>query len=207
MPSTISIGRAPSNHIVIQCPTVSLTHALITFIEDGTIVYSDKSTNGSIINGKALRGSAVYIKAGDQIVLPGKILIDWSTLNRYNPYSHSEPAVIRPGLHESPEPKPDPQPGDHDNEIPEPKQHNTCGKLSLIFSLVAIVLYIPPISFLGVLFSSAALVLGFIGLFFKPKGKAIAGLILSIIVPVIWCLGIMMILGGIDSVIDDIYYY
>lgn len=210
MPTTISIGRAPSNHIVVQHPAVSGTHALITFIEDGMIVYSDKSTNGSTINGKALRGSAAYIKVGDQILLPGNILLDWATLNRYNPYS---PVGFAPQPQQQPQqPVLDESAYNRQNEtqavdVPaeeEESHRNVCGLLSLILSLVAIPFYF--FEFIGAFFSFAAFVLGIIGLFFKPKGKAIAGLILSLVIPGIIVLIVLAIVDAGLSMIDSIYY-
>lgn len=49
----ITIGRLKNNHIVIDDPTVSGTHARIDMVRDGQFIVRDlESSNGIFINGK-----------------------------------------------------------------------------------------------------------------------------------------------------------
>lgn len=204
MPHTISIGRGPSNDILVSQPAVSSSHALMTFAEDGKIIYTDNSTNGTTVNGKFVRHMSVYVQPGDIILLPGNYLLNWATINSRNPYSN---------VRQAPQPQPCYQPQyqapvqENIQEVvynvnpPMPPQEdkNTCGLLSLIFAIIAIVTYVPPITPLGMLFNLAAFILGIVGLFHKPIGKALAGLILSIVGPLIWLILVYVILGSVAA--------
>lgn len=199
MPYTISIGRGPSNDIIVNQPAVSSSHAIITFAEDGSIIYTDNSTNGTTVNGKYVRGRSVYVHEGEIILLPGNILLNWNTINSRNPYSTMRPQREEP----QPQPAPAPQPafqavesGVVTVDTPVAPRRNTCGLLSLIFSLVAIPLYfIPILNVIGLILGVVAFILGFIGVFRSPRGKAIAGMIISVLFPIIAWLVLMTALG------------
>lgn len=63
--SDISIGRDPSNDIVIADPAVSLVHCQIYFEQEMPIVKDLGSTNGTLINGKRIISS--HINDGDSL--------------------------------------------------------------------------------------------------------------------------------------------
>lgn len=196
MPHTISIGRGTNNDIVLQHQAISTYHAIVTFGEDGNVIYTDNSTNGTQINGKFVRGRSVYVTPGDQILLPGRVLLDWRLLSSRNPYSGA--GARQQGTQPQPQPRemPEPEILEVDVDVEEKPRRNVCGLLSLIFSLVALPFYLVIIlSYVGWAFSLAAFILGFIGVFRSPRGKAIAGLVLSILVPVID----IILLGAIIS--------
>ena len=209
MPYTISIGRSRSNDIVIDNVAVSNSHALLTFGEDGTIIYTDNSTNGTKINGKIIHKRGVYLRGNEIIVLPGNIILGWGRLNSHNPYTTLQGGP-QPQTAQRPEPQPVPQKPEVPSGVYEagpvvtevPERRNTCGLLSLIFAIVAIPFYIIYfLSFIGMLFGLAAFILGFIGVFRSPRGKAIAGMILSVIVPVIWWIIIISAIGVMADVL------
>ncbi|MCM1532992.1 MAG: FHA domain-containing protein [Ruminococcus flavefaciens] len=199
MPHTISIGRGTNNDIVLQHQAISTYHAIVTFGEDGNVIYTDNSTNGTQVNGKFVRGRSVYVKPGDQILLPGRVLLDWRMLNSRNPYSgagaHQQGSQTQSQSQVQEMPEPEILVVDEAQEAP---RRNVCGLLSLIFSLVAIPFYVVVVlSYVGWVFSLAAFILGFIGVFRSPRGKAIAGMILSILVPVIAALIIVAAVGSL----------
>ncbi|MDE6402571.1 MAG: FHA domain-containing protein [Muribaculaceae bacterium] len=201
MPHTISIGRGATNDIIIDHQAVTRQHAVITFDDNGSIIYSDNSTNGTCINGKFIRGRSMHIKPGDEILLPGDIILSWSKINSRNPYSAGRRPYTETTVRDTVSNdnngtdntgyQPEPQPA--------PKRRNVCGLLSLIFSLVAIPFYCPPITIIGEGFSTVAFILGFIGVFFRPRGKAIAGMILSLIIPAIFITIFLAIIGTLDA--------
>jgi pSer/pThr/pTyr-binding forkhead associated (FHA) protein len=61
------IGRAPSNHIVIDHPTVSAQHAVLLRVGDSYSLKDLNSTNGTQINGVAVTDEE--LKDGDTIQL------------------------------------------------------------------------------------------------------------------------------------------
>lgn len=211
MPYTISIGRGPSNDIIFNHPAVSSSHAIITFAEDGTVIYTDNSTNGTTVNGKFVRGRSVYIRQGEVILLPGDVLLSWNTINSRNPYSTLRPRQEEPrrepNLQQAGQPEPQPayRPVESGMIITdEPKRRNTCALLGLIFSIISLPFYFFIIlDIIGAIFGTVGFILSFIGVFRSPRGKAIAGLVLSLIGPLI---GWIVIVSAADAVIDSMYY-
>jgi pSer/pThr/pTyr-binding forkhead associated (FHA) protein len=61
----VFIGRAPSNHIVIDHPTVSAQHALLLRVRDSYWLKDLNSTNGTHINGDFVTDAD--LKDGDTI--------------------------------------------------------------------------------------------------------------------------------------------
>ena len=64
--STLVVGRAHGNDIVIADDMISATHARITPIPDGAILEDMDSTNGTLLNGMLVAGPQNLIP-GDQI--------------------------------------------------------------------------------------------------------------------------------------------
>lgn len=181
MPHTISVGRGPSNDLVYNNGAVSTSHALITFAEDGTIIYTDNSTNGTMINGRLVHHRGVYIKPGDVITLPGNILVSWSAIGARNPYSP---------IRSTPTPPPTPSGDDYDGDgwgVPAEAEEeetkepgfNVCGLIGFILSIIALPCYI--LAGAGLYIDIAALVLSIIGMCFKRRGLAIAGFVISLV--------------------------
>jgi hypothetical protein len=74
---TIKIGRAADNDIVLQSPTVSSHHATVTINENnGEIIFSDHSTNGTWINGTRFINNSCYINGNEHILLANSIEIN-----------------------------------------------------------------------------------------------------------------------------------
>lgn len=86
MATKISIGRDPKNAICIdqRYDTVSNSHADIVDDEEG-LLFTDHSSNGTIINNQKIRGTSVHIYQGDKIFLAGVYELQWHEINRYFP--------------------------------------------------------------------------------------------------------------------------
>lgn len=211
MPQTLTIGKSPSNNIVFPNPMVSAVHATITYGEDGRIIYTDNSTNGTRINGRFVNRRGVYIQPGDVIVLPGHILLGWNIINSYNPYipirhedkKSNDRGSIDPGYTRVID-------NTGSNVIYPPtyteERTNICGVLSLIFNLVSLPLYVVPVFWTFVIaaqLSGAAFFTGLIGLYFSPRSKAIVGFILSILIPLT---AILILEGFFPYLFNEIFY-
>lgn len=61
------VGRGADNHILIEAPTVSRCHAVITVSDDGIFVEDLGSTNGTFVDGRRIGGSPVALQANSQI--------------------------------------------------------------------------------------------------------------------------------------------
>lgn len=82
-----TIGRAPDNDIVIYGEYVSSHHAVLVIREENgyrQIMFTDHSSNGTVINGQKLHNSTCYVAFGDSIIFPGYITFDWSVLKNSN---------------------------------------------------------------------------------------------------------------------------
>ena len=107
-----------------------------------------------------------------------------------------------------PQPRPvQPQPQPINVQSQPVRQKNGPGTAGLVLSILGLVLCWVPIAnvilwFLGFLFS-------FIGVFKRPKGKAIAGLIISAIsiVVIILVYGAIIESDVVEDVMDELFYY
>lgn len=95
MATKITIGRDPKNAICIdqRYDTVSNSHADIVDDADG-LLFTDHSSNGTIINNQKIRGMSVHIYPGDKIMLAGVYELQWHEINRYFP-AQNRPTVTR----------------------------------------------------------------------------------------------------------------
>lgn len=65
----VNIGRQPANHLVIQDPRVSRSHAQLRHIKGRYVIFDLNSTGGTFINQKRIGQSILY--PGDVICLAG----------------------------------------------------------------------------------------------------------------------------------------
>ena len=72
-PSTLTLGRAPDNDIVLDDRRVSRRHAEIRFRLGRHTLYDLGSTNGTFVNGK--RVSEVALSEGDRVTLGAATLV------------------------------------------------------------------------------------------------------------------------------------
>ena len=81
---SITIGRNPKSTIVISedYDIVSNDHAEIAQ-QGSDIVFTDHSSNGTIINGQKIKGKSVNIYPGDKIVLAGICELQWSQISAF----------------------------------------------------------------------------------------------------------------------------
>ena len=91
----ITIGRDPQSDIVVdeRWDTVSNEHSEIE-LRDGSLIYYDHSSNGTVINKQKIHNTNVGIYPGDIIMLAGKFELSWETISKYFPQSQ-RPTVIR----------------------------------------------------------------------------------------------------------------
>lgn len=81
MNTTITIGRNPRSTIIVgeQYDTVSNDHAEI--VEQGNeIMFTDHSSNGTIINGQKIHSRSVNIYPGDKIILGSSYELRWEQI-------------------------------------------------------------------------------------------------------------------------------
>jgi len=71
--SVINIGRRLDNHIVIDDPRVSRTHAQLRLVKDHFVLFDLNSSGGTFVNGERTNQSVLY--PGDVISLAGITLI------------------------------------------------------------------------------------------------------------------------------------
>jgi FHA domain len=69
----ITIGRRLDNHVILEDPRVSRTHAQIKLINDRFVIFDTNSTGGTYVNGKRTDQSVLY--PGDVISLAGVVFI------------------------------------------------------------------------------------------------------------------------------------
>ena len=79
----IKIGRQLNNHVILEDPRVSRSHAQIKLINDRFVIFDMDSTGGTFVNGQRTSQSVLY--SGDVISLAGVVFL----------YSQEMPA--RPG--------------------------------------------------------------------------------------------------------------
>ena len=72
-PST-TIGRDAGHPIVLSDPSVSRTHARIEVGPAGATVIDLGSTNGTLVNGRLLRGDRAPLRGGDRVQLGAQVL-------------------------------------------------------------------------------------------------------------------------------------
>jgi pSer/pThr/pTyr-binding forkhead associated (FHA) protein len=78
----ITIGKDPSNKIVLNHPYISGRHAEIKLRDDGSIFITDKSsTNGTTLRGRKLqKEDEVSVNRGDKITFADVKDLDWSKI-------------------------------------------------------------------------------------------------------------------------------
>lgn len=84
MSKPITIGRNPQSTIRISedYDIVSNDHAEI--VQQGSeLIFTDHSSNGTIINGQKIQGKTVNIYPGDRIVLAGVCELSWDKINTF----------------------------------------------------------------------------------------------------------------------------
>ncbi len=74
-----TIGRRSDQDIVLPDPSVSRTHARIEIAPDGAMIVDLGSTNGTLVNGRAVRGARAALRPGDRIQL-GTVVLEYLTV-------------------------------------------------------------------------------------------------------------------------------
>ena len=74
----ISIGRDPSNTIVLDNPHVSSFHAELSIDNNGVITLTDKSLNGTIVNQTKFHKKSTQISRGASVLFANTVPLDWN---------------------------------------------------------------------------------------------------------------------------------
>ncbi|MCM1522029.1 MAG: FHA domain-containing protein [Muribaculaceae bacterium] len=208
MSTIVTIGRAVDNTIVINHPSVSSHHGYIEVRDDNTIIYTDRSTNGTLVNGMKCHNRATPIIYGQNIMLPGGIVLDWNSLSTYMPSARTQfaPFATQFGAQQqmneyAPQPVPSPQyqpqqqmqqqvvniydaSSDDDSDSTD-WDDNQFADWGLFFMILAIVTFWLPIPGVWIASDGLAILLFICGLFCKPRTPAVIGLLLSIFGPIL----------------------
>jgi pSer/pThr/pTyr-binding forkhead associated (FHA) protein len=98
----VKIGRRLDNHIILQDPRVSRSHAEIKLINDRFVIFDLNSTGGTYVNGRRSTQSVLY--PGDVISLAGVIFIysqemparpgDVKVIELGSPFAADRPTVV-----------------------------------------------------------------------------------------------------------------
>jgi pSer/pThr/pTyr-binding forkhead associated (FHA) protein len=100
----IKIGRQLDNHIILEDPRVSRSHAQIKVVNDSFVIFDMNSTGGTFVNGELTSQSVLY--PGDVVSLAGVVFIfsqemparpgDMKIIELGSPFAADRPtAVIR----------------------------------------------------------------------------------------------------------------
>lgn len=82
----ITVGRAPSSDIYLDDRYVYASkHHGIIFYDGNQLMYTDRSSNGTIINNHRVKHRTVLIQRGDIILVAGRYPLDWNQIDTYLP--------------------------------------------------------------------------------------------------------------------------
>lgn len=95
MDKKLTIGRDQRSDVRIdeRWDTVSNNHADIV-LQGDALLFTDHSTNGTVINGQKIHNTSVGIYPGDKIMLAGVFQLDWIVISQYFPHLR-RPTVTR----------------------------------------------------------------------------------------------------------------
>ena len=179
MKTAITIGRSSSCDIILPDTNMKISreHARIS-ISGGRYVFENLGRHGSYMNGCMMGNERVVIAPGTPILLANMEPLPWNEIYRLLPLKGV--VVERPAERETYAPQ-IPVPSQMNvlgnQPVVEEKKSNGMGITGFVLSLVAIILFWVP--GLNVVLFLLGLIFSIIGIVRKPKGFAIAGLIIS----------------------------
>ena len=117
----ITIGRNADNDIVILDQSVSGYHADLDILDSGEMMFTDHSTNGTMVNGNHLHNDYCRVFGTDDIIFPGQHKFDWTKVDVTVPipapapaqqpaYQQPAPAPVQQPAYQQPAPAPVQQP-------------------------------------------------------------------------------------------------
>lgn len=181
MKSVVTIGRSSSCDIILTDMNVSREHARIS-ISGGKYVFENVGRHGSYMNGRMIGNDKIVVAPGTEILLANRVPLPWQqicTLLPLNGIRVENVNVVEKTVQPSQNQQINIQMAASVNNYSQPveeKKSNGVGVAGFVFSIIGLVLFWVPIlnliGFFGFLFS-------FIGVFRKPRGLSIAGLVIS----------------------------
>ena len=154
---TYKIGRLTANDICYNHELVSRQHADITFMDDGRILLTDHSKNGTTVNGRSINQTTVEIRRGDNVVFAGVQSLNWEAIQGSSiPTPAPAPIIAAP-----------------DDPDPEEEESNGMAVAGFVLSFL--------IPVLGLIFSIIGVNYAKNLPTHKGHGLAVAGIILSCI--------------------------
>lgn len=143
----ITIGRSTQCNIVVSGEGVSRDHADM-YIADGKYVFSDHSSNGTIIKGMLVHNNKVIVVPGTTILLGNSTPLPWDKVYQLLPLEQgagSEAQTVIQ-LHQQPMPQP-PRPQPQCQSAPQPARDPDdemgcgCWAIAILFPIVGFILY------------------------------------------------------------------
>ena len=82
----ITVGRSLNSDIYLDERFVyaSIHHGIISY-DGNQLMYTDRSTNGTMINNHKVKHGTVPLRRGDIILVAGRYLLDWNMIDAYLP--------------------------------------------------------------------------------------------------------------------------
>ena len=75
----ILIGRSVECQICYEgVAPISSKHAELIIGDDGRMMFTDYSTNGTMVNGQMINHKTIPVSYGEEIIFPGNVALDWN---------------------------------------------------------------------------------------------------------------------------------
>ena len=103
----ILIGRSVECQICYEgVAPISSKHAELIIGDDGRMMFTDYSTNGTMVNGQMINHKTIPVSYGEEIVFPGNVALDWNLVAAVFNRMRETPSA---GVAQQPSPAPQPQ--------------------------------------------------------------------------------------------------
>ena len=113
----ILIGRSVECQICYEgVAPISSKHAELIIGDDGRMMFTDYSTNGTMVNGQMINHKTIPVSYGEEIVFPGNVALDWNLVAAVFNRMRETPSA---GAAQRPSPAPQPQ---QPSPAPQPQQ-------------------------------------------------------------------------------------
>lgn len=181
MKSVVTIGRSSSCDIILTDMNVSREHARIS-ISGGKYVFENVGRHGSYMNGRMVGNDKIVVAPGTEILLANRVPLPWQQICNLLPLNGIRVDNVSDGERTSQPSQArqfnvQPAPLNNYNQPVEEKKSNGLGVAGFVLSLISLALFWVP--YLNFFLPILGLIFSFIGVFRKPRGLSIAGLVIS----------------------------